>query len=563
MRRAGVIYVGVSLPVVALISAFAEGQAQYIVAFVVLGSGLYTTPAIALAATAIHRLAKEERWRATIWLLGLVLVYTSGVAMLVGVVTGWRFANRAGIVVVVLTTVAFMGTAVALVRSLSGRRALSVDLIEWLMSSLVLTAPAVLLWGDAVVSAEDVWFTVPAGIATLATASGGYWVTVLYLRQGPDRPFEASTARIGMALVLLGLTDAIGQTAHGISDFSLPSWPLITVHATCMSLLLMIPLYLPGRHSTGLDRLPPQAQVRGVGLVGLVTLAGLPILGLVTLAQRDQHRWASGFAFGVVVGLVVLATLRQLAGVRETRRLYSLVEKVSADRRDLLAHMIQRIDDDRHAVAAQLHEQAISAYATFVSFVQATAPSRGGIGQRGLVDDASALVRDDLARQAESLRQLMLAVRPMGADRPNTESIGTLVKAYLDSLYGDRRGPELDVVVDPRLALDWITQTTVLRIVQEALHNVWRHSEATQVQVVLRAEADGAQVLVSDDGVGFDPEALLFESGIDAMRSFAASANGRLAIESAPGTGTVVVADLGDSRSPTAQEPATPILRPV
>src|SRR4030095_3269871 len=102
---------------------------------------------------------------------------------------------------------------------------------------------------------------------------------------------------------------------------------------------------LPSRRSMGFNRLPPQAQVRGAGLVAVVTLVGLPVLGLVTLAQRDEHAWASGFSFGVVVVLLLRAALRHRAGVGEPRRLYSLVEKASADRRELIAHMIQRIDD--------------------------------------------------------------------------------------------------------------------------------------------------------------------------------------------------------------------------
>jgi signal transduction histidine kinase len=548
-RRIGVIYVCATLPVVVLIGGLAHGQSQYILAFVVLAAGPYTTPALVLATLAIRRLPRNEQWMRAVWLFGLVLTYIGGLSLVIGVATGWSFANRWGIVLVVLVAMAFTCTVMGLVRSRSGRRALSVDLIEWLMSVVVLAAPAVLLWGDSVVSAEDAWFTIPAGVATIATISGLYWGAVLFLRAGPDRrPFEVKGLLIALVLELVGLSDTAVQTAQGVSDFTLPSLPLIAVHASCMSLLLLIPLFLPSRRSMGFNRLPPQAQVRGAGLVAVVTLVGLPVLGLVTLAERDEHAWASGFSFGVVVVLLVLAALRHLAGVRETRRLYSLVEKASADRRELIAHMIQRIDDDRHAVAAQLHEQAISAYATFVSFAQAAAPTAVRAGHRGSVDGASALVRRDLARQAEALRQLMLASRPLEAERSRSPSLATPVLAYLMSLYGDHRAPEIDVVVDPELVLDWITETIVLRIVHEALNNVWRHSEATHVRVSLRAgTADGdlVEVSIEDDGVGYDPEAALFESGIDAMRTFAAFADGRLEVDSAPGEGTVVVARLG------------------
>ena len=79
----------------------------------------------------------------------------------------------------------------------------------------------------------------------------------------------------------------------------------------------------------------------------------------------------------------MLAALRQLAAARETRRLYGEVERAAETRRELLAQLMQRTDEDRHRVAAQLHEQAVSAYASFVSFMQAHARGApGATGQR-------------------------------------------------------------------------------------------------------------------------------------------------------------------------------------
>jgi len=81
--------------------------------------------------------------------------------------------------------------------------------------------------------------------------------------------------------------------------------------------------------------------------------------------------------------------------------------------------------------------------------------------------------------------------------------------------------------------------------VQEALRNVRRHSHATSVDVMIDSAGDVIQVHVVDDGVGFDPAANLFESGITAMREFAALTGGTIAVASAPGRGTTVTAHLG------------------
>jgi signal transduction histidine kinase len=270
------------------------------------------------------------------------------------------------------------------------------------------------------------------------------------------------------------------------------------------------------------------------------------VLAAVTFVQHQRLAWAVPFSLTAALVLLVLAAVRQLLAVRETQRLWSLVAQASDERRDLLARVIRRIDEDRHAVAAQLHEQAMSAYATFVSYLLASNRSPVGTSASdAALAEASAMVRDDLSRQAEALRQLMLAVGPLEASDTRSESLQVPIQAYVDSLFGDGEAPALHVKVAPNLVLDWITETIVLRIVQEALRNVWRHSEARRVDVALGIVDALVDVRVADDGVGFDPQAGLYESGIAAMRSFAAFANGSVQVDSRPGGGTVVRARLG------------------
>ncbi|GLW64499.1 hypothetical protein Arub01_27430 [Actinomadura rubrobrunea] len=91
-------------------------------------------------------------------------------------------------------------------------------------------------------------------------------------------------------------------------------------------------------------------------------------------------------------------------------------------------------------------------------------------------------------------------------------------------------------------------EAVVFRIAQEALYNALRHASARTIEVRLRTE-DGAVVLeVADDGVGFDPGAASAKNGgephgglgLASMRDRALSIGGALAIDAAPGTGTVV-----------------------
>lgn len=548
-RRLGLLYVCVALPLIAFRGAFIEGTDDYLLAFVVTASGTFTTPALVVVWLAWRRSPPSQRRTWMFWSLGYLLIYGTGFAIFIGLHTDLRFGNSLGPPFVVLVALTITLGHVDIVRRHSGGRAVSVDVLEGIMSVVVIVSPAALLWGPSVLRADASWYAVHAATATIALTSGLYWMTVLTVRLGPERTQREA---FSIALMLVGMVNGVIQTAQGVSGFTLPGGPTLAAQAASMSFMLLVPLFSSAKERYGLSRLPPQAQVRGGELPVVLLLVGLPVLLIVTMAVNDREPSAPAFSLGVVALLLVLAAVRQLLAVRETRRLYAQVEEVSEERREMLSRVVERADEDRHRVVVQLHEQAITAYATFVSFMQATSRLGGG-GSSHSLSHASERVKRDLAQQAESLRQLMMAVRPLGIESPGVVNLEAVIRAYLGSLYGDSRRPELEVSLDERLELDWITETVVLRILQEALRNVRHHSRARRVEVSVQAEDHTVTLRVHDDGIGFDTELESGQTGLDTMRSFAVFAEGALDIESAPRQGTTVMArlHLGQPADPT------------
>jgi two-component system sensor histidine kinase UhpB len=100
------------------------------------------------------------------------------------------------------------------------------------------------------------------------------------------------------------------------------------------------------------------------------------------------------------------------------------------------------------------------------------------------------------------------------------------------------------VNVDQERRLPAEVETTLYRIVQEALNNVARHgSGASRVSVVLERTDGTARLVVEDNGPGFDVEAVLAHSdriGLRGMQERAALLGGTLTIESAPGQGATL-----------------------
>jgi signal transduction histidine kinase len=82
------------------------------------------------------------------------------------------------------------------------------------------------------------------------------------------------------------------------------------------------------------------------------------------------------------------------------------------------------------------------------------------------------------------------------------------------------------------------------RIAQEALNNIAKHSGARQVDLSLKCQASGMNLLIKDDGLGFDTGSLpAGHMGIAIMRERAGSIGANLRIESLVGQGTTVELD--------------------
>ena len=100
----------------------------------------------------------------------------------------------------------------------------------------------------------------------------------------------------------------------------------------------------------------------------------------------------------------------------------------------------------------------------------------------------------------------------------------------------------------------------LFRVIQEALHNVVKHSHATKVDVDLQGTPTFLRLSISDDGVGFAPNAANARPGLGltSMRERLHLIGGKFAILSKPGSGTRVEATVPMASVPmTKTEPAT------
>ena len=112
-----------------------------------------------------------------------------------------------------------------------------------------------------------------------------------------------------------------------------------------------------------------------------------------------------------------------------------------------------------------------------------------------------------------------------------------------------RSGTRIELDIAPGVArTPHGLNTTVFRLVQEAVGNALRHARATVVRVTLRDEDGSLRLIVEDDGIGFDPAAVSSSArrganlGLLGMTERVRSAGGTIEFESRPGAGARIIA---------------------
>lgn len=149
-----------------------------------------------------------------------------------------------------------------------------------------------------------------------------------------------------------------------------------------------------------------------------------------------------------------------------------------------------------------------------------------------------------LAEQAlRAARTLAQQLRPLELDQLGlVPALNRLVEHT-----AQRCGVAVDFVAGPQqICLTYALEVVIYRIAQQALTNVARHSRAHSASVTLSGREGWLTLIIEDDGVGFDCDAVLADTrngdhtGVRTMRDRARSVGGDLVIESDRGSGTLV-----------------------
>jgi signal transduction histidine kinase len=329
------------------------------------------------------------------------------------------------------------------------------------------------------------------------------------------RQLRVHAARGPRAENVLGRTQELGQGVAG--------WVALNGE----------PLMLHGSASDSrFERLCDRPDVRDALCVPLRAEEG--VIGVISLSNRLEHAPFSQDDLDLLIALSNQAALaiRNARSFQEMRR-----QRVTVER--LLDEVTRAQEEERARVALLLHDgPAQTMFAALRNLETARAVS---------ASEPSALPRvmADLERTIrlaiDETRAAMIDLRPLCLD---TMGLFAALRQYADQ-FEQRTGISARATrTGPDRRLPPMLESSLYRIAQETLTNVWKHSGARNVRVLLEVTDHTCALEIGDDGRGFDPAAAAAAEkdhiGLRSLRDRAELIGGCLRIITGPGEGTTV-----------------------
>lgn len=301
-------------------------------------------------------------------------------------------------------------------------------------------------------------------------------------------------------------------------------------------------LRLYSANTPALDRLGLGREAIGRTMAELFPRAEADRLArLLAMRGTDRMEYFGEIAYGDERSEPALYRSRALAlpdGLVST--VFEDITRERAEERErhrLLRRLVDTSDAERRHLAMAVHDEAVQQLAAAAVLVAGLrrhpdSPHR---------DQRLEMIEEALRGAMADLRRLVFELSPPELVQSGLEAA---IRSAADYLFEDQ-----DITVDidvtlVRHAPDSV-ETAGYRIVAEALTNVRKHAGANSVSVSVTGAGDSLEVIVADDGIGFQDATALGHMGLRSMRERAAALGGRCTIASGPaGRGTVLSAIL-------------------
>lgn len=222
-------------------------------------------------------------------------------------------------------------------------------------------------------------------------------------------------------------------------------------------------------------------------------------------------------------------------------------KRIEAEREDLLRRLVNAQEDEQRRISRELHDHMGQSLAALLLGIKSL---RECLSDER-VEQRVQRLQNITTRIADEMHDLIRELRPTALD---DLGLDTALTNYFEE-WSQRSNITIDFHANGLLhqRLGNQLESTIYRIVQEALNNVIKHANAQNVGIILEYRGNRILLIIEDDGVGFDAEALLKTPpknrrfGLLGMQERVALVGGSLNIESTFGVGTTLLIKIGTS----------------
>lgn len=278
-----------------------------------------------------------------------------------------------------------------------------------------------------------------------------------------------------------------------------------------------------------------------LGYLAAITLFELPLLWLLTNYAPDLIQASDPplLAFVLLIRPIIFCAVgyivtRMIGAQRQQRQELTVANERLHQQATMLEQLT--ISRERNRMARELHDtlaHSLSAVAVQLEAVDSTLESSP--------QEAHHLLTKALAQTRSGLAETRRAMQSLRASPLDDLGIKLAIQS-LAEITAQRGGLQLDLDLAELPELPPAIEQHLYRIAQEALTNVLKHAGASRLVVTLKRLEDKSQLIVCDNGVGFDLTAARRNGhfGLDGIEERTALIGGAVTVTSQPGSGTTV-----------------------
>lgn len=255
------------------------------------------------------------------------------------------------------------------------------------------------------------------------------------------------------------------------------------------------------------------------------------------IRRRSLHNWLLLAGICILIALVALVLFINQRNKQLNRQRLSVLEKERETQ--VLRAMVSGEEQERLRIARDLHDGLGAVFATTKMMVSAMGDQLPALKDIPVYHKAGEMIDD----ACSSIREISHNMMPGSLDKHGLET------ALADMCAAVEQAHPLNVDFIPyglENLNDDIIETNVYRIVQELLHNAVKHAAAKEIIVQLTLEDGRLNIVVEDDGRGFDTtvKSQTAGIGIDSVRTRVLYLQGRWELYSNPGEGCTYTIDI-------------------